>query len=339
MTQQTLKGKTVLVTGADGFIGSHLTERLVAEGANVRAFVYYNSFGHWGWLDQVPADTRNAVEVLMGDVRDAERVRQAVDGTEVVLHLAALIGIPYSYVAARSYVDTNVHGTLNVLEAARASGVERVVHTSTSEVYGTAQYVPIDETHPLNAQSPYAASKIAADQMALSYHRSFELPVAVVRPFNTYGPRQSIRAVIPTIIAQVVSGRKRIELGNLTPTRDFNFVGDIAGGFVAAATAERAVGEVVNLGSNFEVSIARTAELIGEVLDRPVETAVDENRIRPDASEVDRLWAANAKAAETLGWRPDHAGEDGLRRGLEVTARWFADPENLASYRDRFYAV
>jgi NAD dependent epimerase/dehydratase len=334
-----LEGKTVLVTGADGFIGSHLTERLVRNGAKVRAFVFYNAFDSWGWLDSVPREIRESLDVVIGDVRDAERVRGAVEGCEVVLHLAALIGIPYSYVAPQSYLDTNASGTLNVLEAARHCGTGRVVVTSTSEVYGTAQTVPIDEDHPLRAQSPYAASKIAADQLALSYHRSFGLPVGVIRPFNTYGPRQSIRAVIPSIIVQLAHGRERIELGNVEPTRDFNFVEDVVQGFIAMATAERAVGETINIGTNYEISIRRTAGLIAEVMDRPFEIVTTGERIRPEESEVDRLLAANAKAQRLLGWAPEHQGEAGLRRGLTKTAEWFSRSENIERYNDRTFAL
>lgn len=334
-----LDGKSVLVTGADGFIGSHLTERLVREGADVRAFVFYNAFDSWGWLDSVPEEIRDSLDVVIGDVRDSERVREAVKGRDVVLHLAALIGIPYSYAAPRSYLETNATGTLNVLEAARASNCSRVVQTSTSEVYGTAQYAPIDEEHPLRAQSPYAASKIAADQLALSYHRSFGLPVGVIRPFNTYGPRQSIRAVIPSIILQLARGQSRIDLGNLAPTRDFNFVDDVVRGFIAMATVEGAIGQTINIGTNFEISIRRTAELIAEVMDTPLEIVTDDERMRPDESEVDRLLAANEKARRILGWAPEHQGEQGLRRGLEATAEWFSNRENIDRYRERTFAL
>lgn len=331
--------RRVLVTGADGFIGSHLVERLVREGAKVRALVYYNAFDSQGWLDTVPVDVRRAIEVVPGDVRDAERTREAVRGCEVVFHLAALIGIPYSYVAPRSYYDTNVLGTLNVLEAARMHGVLRVIQTSTSEVYGTACYVPIDEEHPLRPQSPYAASKVAGDQLALSYHRSFDLPVTVVRPFNAYGPRQSLRAVIPQVVMQLTRGRGPVRLGTVEPTRDFNFVDDIVAGFIAAAGAERAVGEVFNLGTGHEVSIRRTAELIAEVLDRPLVIEGDSARVRPPKSEVHRLCANAQRAQDVLGWAPKSAGEAGLRRGLETTAAWFKRPENLAQYREREYSL
>lgn len=339
MPEPTWRDRPVLVTGAEGFIGSHLVERLVAAGARVRAMVCYNAFDSCGWLETLAAEVRERVEVHPGDVRDAGRTDEAVTGREVVFHLAALIGIPYSYVAPRSYLETNALGTLNVLEAARRHGVQRVVHTSTSEVYGTARYVPIDEQHPLSPQSPYAASKVAADQLALSFHRSFDLPVAVVRPFNTYGPRQSLRAVIPTILVQLLRGDGRLALGAVEPTRDFNFVEDVARGFVAAATAEGAVGEVIQLGTGHEVSIGRTAELLAEIVGRPLSLVSDPRRRRPAASEVERLCASTDRARAVLDWSPEHGGEAGLRRGLERTAAWFARPENLARYGRRDFAL
>ncbi len=331
--------RRVLVTGADGFIGSHLVERLVAEGAEVRAFALYNSFGSAGWLDTLPTQTRAAIEIFSSDIRDSAAVRKAVRGCDTVLHLAALIGIPYSYVAPESYVDTNIHGTLNILQAAREFSTERVVCTSTSEVYGTAQFVPITEEHPLVGQSPYAATKIGADQLALSFHRSFGLPVAVARPFNTYGPRQSVRAVIPTIITQIASGKRRIALGSLRPTRDFNFVTDTARGMIAVAKSDASLGEVINLGSAHEISVGDCAALIAEVMGVEVEIESDEQRLRPKASEVERLFASNAKARRLLQWEPEFATRDGLRRGLEVTANWFRVPENLSHYRNSGYSV
>jgi dTDP-glucose 4,6-dehydratase len=334
-----LESKQVLVTGADGFIGSHLAERLVREGACVRALVCYNAFDSHGWLDACGPHERRALEIVPGDVRDAERLGQIVRGCEVVFHLAALVGIPYSYAAPRSYYDTNVLGTLHVLEAVRAHGVARLVHTSTSEVYGSARYVPIDEEHPLQAQSPYAASKIAADQLALAYHRSFGTPVAVIRPFNTYGPRQSLRAVIPSILIQAARDGCCVRLGSTSPTRDFNFVDDVVAGFLAVAGSDRAVGQVVNIGTGHEVSIQRTAELIGEVLERRLEIVTEPARLRPAASEVARLCADAERARRLLGWMPAHGGEAGLRRGLRATAEWFARPENLARYPARAYAV
>jgi dTDP-glucose 4,6-dehydratase len=331
--------QSVLVTGADGFIGSHLVEALVERGDDVRAFVLYNSFNSWGWLDEVDPAVQDAVEVFAGDVRDPNGVREAMRGVDVVYHLAALISIPYSYHSPDTYVDTNVKGTLNVLQAARDLGTERVVHTSTSEVYGSAQFVPITEEHPLRAQSPYAASKIGADQMALSFYRSFDTPVSVIRPFNTYGPRQSTRAVIPTIITQIASGKRTIELGNLEPTRDFTYVKDTARGFMAVAGSDATVGEVTNVGSGFEISIGDLAELIGEAMDADVEVTTDPQRLRPDKSEVDRLFADASKAERLTGWTPRYGGRDGFREGLAETADWFTTPSNLDQYKTDVYAV
>lgn len=332
-----MQRKAVLVTGADGFIGSHLTETLVRQGHKVRAFVYYNSFNSWGWLDTLDKAIQDELEIFAGDIRDPFAVHKAVEGCSVIFHLAALIAIPYSYQAPAAYVETNVTGTLNMLQAARTWGVEKVVHTSTSEVYGTAQYVPMDEDHPLQAQSPYAATKIAADQLALSFHRSFGLPVAVIRPFNTYGPRQSARAVIPTIIAQIAAGKEKIKLGALEPTRDLNYVKDTVSGFMAVAVSDKAVGEVINIGSNYEISIGDLAELIAEVMGRQVIIETEAERLRPAKSEVERLWADNRKARRLLGWEPAYAGLEGLRRGLEDTAEWFSDPENLKHYKADIY--
>ena len=332
-----LNKQRILVTGADGFIGSHLTEALVRAGHRVRAFVLYNSFNSRGWLDQSPADIRSALEYFAGDVRDPHGMKKAMEGCDVVMHLAALIAIPYSYHSPDAYVDTNVRGTLNVLQAARELGVARVVHTSTSEVYGTARHVPIDEEHPLQGQSPYSATKIGADQMALAFHRSFGTPVTVLRPFNTYGPRQSARAVIPATIIQLLSGKGPIKLGALHPTRDFNFISDTVRGFIAAAASDAALGEVVNVGSNFEVSIGDTAKLIAELVGTELRVENDPVRMRPAASEVDRLWASNAKAAKLLGWAPEYAGREGLRRGLTETIEWFRDPANLRAYKADVY--
>ena len=329
----------VLVTGADGFIGSHLVETLVAAGHQVCAFCLYNSNGSWGWLDTLPEFTKSELEVVLGDIRDPLSVRQAMRGCDQVFHLAALIAIPYSYVAPASYVDTNIHGTLNVVQAARDLGVSRVVHTSTSETYGTAQFVPITEDHPLVGQSPYSASKIGADQVALSYWRSFETPVAVLRPFNTYGPRQSARAVIPTIITQVAAGLRQIRLGALSPTRDFNFVADTCAAFQSIADCDAALGQVVNAASNFEISIGDTASLIGEVMNVEIEIVTDEQRIRPEGSEVNRLFGDNTRLRQITGWQPAYGGLEGFRRGLAHTAEWFSDPVNLAHYRPGNYAV
>lgn len=332
-----LEGKKILVTGADGFIGSHLTEYLVRRGADVRAFVYYNSFNSWGWLDEADEQIKVSLDVFSGDIRDPYGVRTAMQGCDVVMHLAALVAIPYSYHSPDTYVDTNVKGTLNVVQAARELGVERVVHTSTSEVYGTARFVPISETHPLQGQSPYSASKIGADQMAASFFSSFLTPVATVRPFNTYGPRQSARAVIPTIVTQIASGSRQLKLGALTPTRDFNFVRDTVRGFVAVAECDAAVGAVVNIGSNYEISIGDTARLIAEVMGAEVSFTSDEQRLRPAGSEVERLWADNALARTLTGWTPEYAGVDGLRRGLRETIDWFREPANLRRYKAGLY--
>ena len=334
-----LLGKKVLVTGADGFIGSHLTEHLVASGVDVRAFVYYNSFNSWGWLDETDLRTKQSLEVFAGDIRDPHGVRTAMQGCDVVLHLAALIAIPYSYHSPDTYVDTNIKGTLNVVQAARELGVQRVVHTSTSEVYGTARFVPITEAHPLRGQSPYSASKIGADQMALSFHASFETPVAVIRPFNTYGPRQSARAVIPTIITQIAAGQRQIKLGAIHPTRDFNHVQDTVRGFVAVAECDAAIGQVINIGSNYEVSVGDTASLIADLMGREVEFTSDEQRLRPPGSEVERLWADNTLARELAGWSPEFAGLDGLRRGLRNTIDWFGVPDNLRRYKAGLYNI
>lgn len=331
--------KRVLVTGADGFIGSHLAERLVREGCHVRAFVYYNSFNSWGWLDALEREILDSIEVVIGDIRDPYFVRSAVQGTDIVMHLAALIAIPYSYHSPDSYVETNIRGTLNLLQAARDVGVERFIHTSTSEVYGTAQYVPIDESHPLVGQSPYSATKIAADQLALSFYHSFELPVSIIRPFNTYGPRQSARAVIPTIITQLASGRRRIRLGSLHPTRDFNYVADTVAGFVAMAKSGGAIGQVVNICSNYEISIGETARLIAKIMDAEVEIETDDARVRPPKSEVERLWGNNQKARRLLGWEPRYAGVEGLERGLRETINWFTEPKNLQAYKEHLYNI
>lgn len=331
--------KNILVTGADGFIGSHVCEELVSRGHNVTALAYYTSFGTWGWLDNTPQEVQNSMNVVLGDVRDPFLVKNVMRDNDVVLHLAALIGIPYSYIAPQSYIDTNVTGTLNVLEAARELSVERVVQTSTSEVYGTAQFVPITEAHPLNAQSPYAASKVGADQLALSYQRSFGTPVTVARPFNTYGPRQSARAVIPTIITQALTSDEPIRLGALTPTRDFNYVGDIARAFALTAESDQGLGDVVNFGSNFEIAIGQVVEAVGLAVGNPIDVEIEESRVRPAASEVDRLWADNAKAGEVYGWSPEYGGLDGFQRGIAETVKWFSVPENRAMYKPGTYNV
>ena len=329
--------KKILVTGADGFIGSHLTETLIRTGYDVRAFVLYNSFNSWGWLDQCSDDVKGKFEVFAGDIRDPYGVKEAMKGCDIVLHLAALIAIPYSYHSPDTYVDTNVKGTLNVLQAARELGVRKVVHTSTSEVYGTARFVPITEDHPLQGQSPYSATKIAADQLAYSFYTSFGLPVVIVRPFNTYGPRQSARAVIPTIITQIANGQRQIKLGAVSPTRDFNFMQDTVDCFVAAMNSDQGLGEVVNIGSNFEVSIGDTALFIAEVMNAEIEIVTDETRMRPEKSEVERLWADNDKARQLFGWQPNYGGREGFKRGLAETAEWFIQDDNLAAYKADIY--
>ena len=331
--------KRVLVTGADGFIGSHLVEALVRAGHRVRAFVFYNSFSSWGWLDRSAPDVRSQIEVFAGDIRDPHGVRKAMAECDAVLHLAALIAIPYSYHSPDSYVDTNIKGTLNVLQAARELGTTRVVHTSTSEVYGTARFVPITEDHPLQGQSPYSASKIGADQIAYSFFNSFGVPVATIRPFNTYGPRQSARAVIPTIITQIADGKRRIRLGALHPTRDFSFIADTVRGFISVMESDRAVGEVINIGTNFEISIGDTARLIAEIMGVEIEIESDAERLRPPLSEVERLCADNSKARDLTGWVPDYGGREGLRRGLALTCEWFRDPANLAAYKTGLYNI
>lgn len=322
-----------LITGADGFIGSHLTEMLVREGYQVKALSQYNSFNSWGWLE----DTRclKDIDVLTGDVRDPHYCRHITKDVDVIFHLAALIAIPYSYIAPGSYVDTNVNGTLNICQAAIDNNVSRVIHTSTSEVYGTARYVPIDEKHPLQAQSPYSASKIGADAMAMSFFNAFDLPLTIARPFNTYGPRQSARAVIPTIIAQIASGCRQIELGDVTPTRDFNYVEDTCRGFLALARCDQAVGEVVNIGSNYEISVADTLNLIRELMDSQVEFVFDQQRMRPEKSEVSRLWCDNTKIKTLTGFEPEFS----IRQGLEKTIAWFTQAENLSKYKASIYNV
>jgi dTDP-glucose 4,6-dehydratase len=339
MEKPTVSSKRLLVTGADGFIGSHLTEDLVRQGYDVRAFVLYNSFNSWGWLDHAPQKIRDNLEVFAGDIRDPHGVKEAMKGCDAVLHLAALIAIPYSYHSPDTYVDTNIKGTLNVLQAARELNLRRVVHTSTSEVYGTARFVPITEDHPLQGQSPYSASKIAADQMAYSFYASFGLPVTIVRPFNTYGPRQSARAVIPTIIGQLAQGKRQIKLGSVSPTRDFNFVSDTVRGFIAALQSDSGVGECVNFGSNFEVSIGDLAYLIAEIMEVDIELVSDQIRMRPENSEVERLWADNKKALRLFGWQPSYGGREGFKRGLTETIEWFSNPLNLAGYKTDRYNI
>ena len=323
-----IAGKKVLVTGAEGFIGSHLVEQLVEKGCQVRAFVFYNAFGSWGWLDELSPEIKQNIEIFLGDVRDPNGVKVATKGCEVIFHLAALIGIPYSYHSPDTYIDTNVKGTLNIVQAARDCGVEKVIHTSTSEVYGTAQFVPMTELHPLQGQSPYSASKIGADQIAMSFHASFNTPVCIARPFNTYGPRQSARAVIPAIITQISAGQRKIKIGSLHPTRDFSYVTDTVRGFTAIAESDQSVGEIINFGSNFEISIGQVAQYISEIMQQPVELDSDEKRMRPKKSEVERLYADNNKAKNLLNWSPIYSGVAGFKKGLSKTINWFVTHSN-----------
>lgn len=330
---------TVLVTGADGFIGSHLTEALVRRGYKVRAFVCYNSFNSWGWLDECDLDVKGNFEVVAGDIRDPHGVKNAMSGCDAVLHLAALIAIPFSYHSPDTYVDTNIKGTLNVLQAARDLGINKVIHTSTSEVYGTAKFVPITELHPLQGQSPYSASKIGADQLAYSFFSSFDLPVVTIRPFNTYGPRQSARAVIPTVITQLLQGFSEISLGATSPTRDFSYVDDTVSGFIAALESKMGIGEVINLGSGFEISIEKTAELIAEIMGSDIRVKTSHERTRPAASEVNRLWADNTKALDLLGWSPQYTEISGFRQGLEKTINWFQGKNHAQHYKANIYNI
>ena len=321
----------VLVTGADGFIGSHLTESLLAEGYDVRALAQYNSFNYWGWLEDIKPSSN--LEIVCGDVRDPNYCREISKGIDVIFHLAALIAIPYSYIAPESYIETNVKGTLNICQAAKDNEVKRILVTSTSEVYGTAKYVPIDEKHPLQPQSPYSASKIGADAIAMSFYNTFKLPLTIVRPFNTYGPRQSARAVIPTIITQIASGNKEIKIGDTTPTRDFNYVKDICNCFILLAKCDKAIGETVNIGSNYEVSIKVTFELIRDIMHSDAKLVTDEQRIRPEKSEVYRLWCDNNKIKALTGFEPKYS----IKEGLEKTVEWFINPQNLAKYKPGIY--
>lgn len=328
-----LKGKNVLITGADGFIGSHLTEALLSEGCNIRAFVYYNSFNSWGWLDTLSKETLKSIEIFSGDIRDPNGVRQAMKDIDVCFHLAALIAIPFSYHSPDSYVDTNIKGTLNVLQAARDAGCEKILVTSTSEVYGTALYVPIDEKHPFQGQSPYSATKIGADRLAESFFRSFDLPVTIVRPFNTYGPRQSARAVIPTVITQLLSGMTELKLGSLHPTRDFNYVKDTAAGFIAIAKSDKTIGEEINIATQTEISVGDFAkEMIAQI--NPSATIISDNvRLRPGKSEVERLLGANTKIKSLTDWAPKFT----FTTGIADTIEWFKNPQNLARYKAEIY--
>ena len=331
--------KKILVTGADGFIGSHLVELLVEKGYSVKAFVHYNSFNSWGWLDEIKPKIKKEIEVFSGDVRDLNGVNEAIKGCEMVMHLAALIGIPYSYHSPDTYIDTNIKGTLNILQASRNHDIQKIIHTSTSEVYGSAQYVPIDENHPLQGQSPYSASKIGADEMAKSFYLSFKTPVGIIRPFNTYGPRQSARAIIPTIISQVLSGNRNIKLGSLSPTRDFNYVSDTVNAYLCAIKSNDIIGEVVNLGNNYEISIGDLAKTIAKIMKQDIFVEQDDERLRPEKSEVERLCANNKKAIEILKWKPLFHGKMGLEEGLHITIEWFKVNKNLSKYKSDIFNI
>jgi len=321
----------ILVTGADGFIGSHLTEMLITRGYQVKALSQYNSLNNWGWLESI--ECKDSVEILTGDIRDPHFCKFITKDVDIIFHLAALIAIPYSYIAPDSYLDTNIKGTLNICQAAKENGNIRVIHTSTSEVYGTAQYVPIDEEHPMQAQSPYSATKIAADAMAMSFYNAFDLPLTIARPFNTYGPRQSARAVIPTIITQIANGAKEIKLGDVTPTRDFNYVEDTCRGFIALAECDESIGQAVNIGSGFEISIGDTLNIIKDLMDSDVQFIVDQERIRPLKSEVFRLWCDSSKMVNLTGFKP----KVNIKEGLEKTVNWIIKPENLKTYKSEIY--
>ena len=327
----------ILITGADGFIGSHLTEKLLNEGYDVKAFVLYNSFNSWGWLEGIK--NKKNLEIFQGDIRDPNGVREAMRDCDAVLHLAALIAIPFSYHSPDTYIDTNIKGTLNILQASRALNIKKIIHTSTSEVYGSAKFVPITESHPLQGQSPYSATKIAADQLAYSFYASFNLPVITLRPFNTFGPRQSARAVIPSIISQISSGKKEIKLGLTSPTRDFSYVDDTVNGFLAALKSDDGIGETINLGSNFEISIKDTVNLIAKLMNKEIKIISDEERFRPSKSEVTRLWADNKKAKEVIKWTPQYSGLKGFEKGLIKTISWFTRKDNLKLYKTEIYNI
>ena len=329
--------KNIFITGADGFIGSHLTEKLIQKGYNVKALAQYNSFNNYGWLDCMPTYLKNNYEKHLGDIRDQSQMHELIKGSDVVFHLASLIGIPYSYAAPSSYIDTNINGTLNILQASLKHKVGKIIHTSTSEVYGSAEFVPMTETHALKGQSPYSATKIAADQLAFSYYTSFDLPITICRPFNTYGPRQSMRAVIPTIIVQLLNNKDSINLGSLQTSRDFNFIDDTVSGFVCSMLSEKNLGETINIGNSFEISIKNAVEIISKNFKKEIQINCEQERIRPQKSEVDRLFADNGKAKKLLNWEPKYFGIDGFDKGIKKTIEWFSNSENLKKYSNTGY--
>tara|TARA_B100000925_G_scaffold284728_1_gene260096 strand:- start:256 stop:1254 length:999 start_codon:yes stop_codon:yes gene_type:complete len=329
----------ILVTGADGFIGSHLVESLVKKGYNVKAFVFYNSFNSWGWLDYIDKNIKQSIEVFSGDIRDPFGVNESIKDCDSIINLAALIAIPYSYHSPLSYIETNIQGTLNILQSAKENNIRKIIHTSTSEVYGSAQYVPIDEKHPLVGQSPYSASKIGADQLAISFNKSFNTPVGIIRPFNTYGPRQSNRAIIPSVINQILNGYDEIKVGNVKPTRDFSYVDDTVNGIIAGLESDMIVGKAINLGAGFEISIKETINSIAEILGKNIKLKVDKNRVRNDNTEVDRLYSNNSLAKELLGWQPNYAGKSGFKKGLKKTIDWFSDNFNTKNYKSDIYNI
>ena len=334
-----MKSKKIFITGADGFIGSHLVEQLIYKGYEIKALAQYNSFNNYGWLEDLDSKVKNNFEKHLGDVRDFSQISNLMKGCDIVFHLASLIGIPYSYTAPQSYIDTNITGTLNVIQSARDNEIAKIIHTSTSEVYGTAQFVPITEKHPLNGQSPYSASKIAADQIAYSFYSSYNTPVSICRPFNTYGPRQSMRAVIPNIIIQLINGNTKVKLGNINTTRDFNFIKDTVSGFIAVMKNEESIGDVFNIGSNYEIKISDVLKVISSKMKLDIKVEVDKKRIRPEISEVERLWADNSKAIKKLNWVPEYSNLSGFEKGIEETLYWFSDPKNICKYNNTGYVT
>ncbi len=334
-----MKSKKIFITGADGFIGSHLVEELIYKGYEIKALAQYNSFNNYGWLEDLDSKVKNNFEKHLGDVRDFSQISNLMKGCDIVFHLASLIGIPYSYTAPQSYIDTNITGTLNVIQSARDNEIAKIIHTSTSEVYGTAQFVPITEKHPLNGQSPYSASKIAADQIAYSFYSSYNTPVSICRPFNTYGPRQSMRAVIPNIIIQLINGNTKVKLGNINTTRDFNFIKDTVSGFIAVMKSEESIGDVFNIGSNYEIKISDVLKVISSKMKLDIKVEVDKKRIRPEISEVERLWADNSKAIKKLNWVPEYSNLSGFEKGIEETLYWFSDPKNICKYNNTGYVT